>query len=123
MISPCVFCSPDTSVVLFQNEYAYCRFDGYPVTSGHLLVIPFRHVSSFFAITEQEHAAIWDLVRLAKQHLDKVYQPEGYNIGINDGIIAGQTVMHLHIHLIPRYPGDSDDPKGWVHRILRISEK
>lgn len=122
MIPPCIFCSPDTTVVVLQNEYAYSRFDDYPVTPGHLLIIPFRHVSSFFSITEEEHAAMWNLVRLGKQYLDENFQPEGYNIGINDGVVAGQTVMHLHIHLIPRYPGDSDDPKGWVHRVLRVSE-
>jgi len=118
----CIFCSPDANVVILRNEYAYCRLDDYPVTPGHLLIIPFRHVSSFFAITEAEQTAMWDLVRLGKHYLDRFYHPEGYNIGINDGIVAGQTVMHLHIHLIPRYPGDIDDPKGWVHRILKVSE-
>jgi diadenosine tetraphosphate (Ap4A) HIT family hydrolase len=66
---------------------------------------------------------MWDLVRLSKQYLDRLYHPEGYNIGINDGVVAGQTVMHLHIHLIPRYPGDIDDPKAWVHNVLRVSKK
>ena len=65
---------------------------------------------------------MWNLIRLGKQYLDENFQPEGYNVGINDGVVAGQTVMHLHIHLIPRYPGDSDDPKGWVHRVLKVSE-
>ena len=122
MIPQCIFCSPDANVVVLQNEYAYCRFDDYPVTPGHLLIIPFRHVSSFFAITEEEHAAMWNLVRLGKKYLDEVFQPEGYNIGINDGVVAGQTVKHLHIHLIPRYPGDINDPKEWVHRVLKVSE-
>ncbi len=123
MESPCVFCSPKTCDIVFENEYAYSRFDDYPVTPGHLLIIPFRHVSSFFGITEKEHTAIWNLVRKGKQHLDCLYHPEGYNIGINDGTVAGQTVMHLHVHLIPRYPGDCDDTKGWVHRVLHVSKR
>lgn len=122
MKSPCIFCTPDPNVVVLQNEYAYYRFDDYPVTPGHLLIIPFRHVSSFFTITEEEHTAMWNLVRMGKRYLDEVFQPEGYNIAINDGVVAGQTVMHLHIHLIPRYQGDSDDPKKWVHPVLKISE-
>jgi len=122
MNSNCVFCLQNPNDIRFQNEYAYIRFDDYPVTPGHLLIIPFRHVSSFFAITEEEHTAMWNLVQMGKKHLDEVFQPEGYNIAINDGVVAGQTVMHLHIHLIPRYPGDSDDPKGWIHSLLKISE-
>lgn len=122
MTIPCIFCSPSGETVIFQNKYAYCRFDDYPVTPGHLLIIPFRHVSSFFSITEEEHAAMWNLVKLGKEYLDDLFQPDGFNIGINDGIVAGQTVMHLHIHLIPRYRGDSEDPKGWVHRVLGVSE-
>lgn len=122
MIPPCIFCSPDADIIIFQNEYAYCRFDDYPVTPGHLLIIPFRHISSFFSVTEEEHAAIWNLVRSGKMYLDEQFKPEGYNIGINDGLVAGQTIMHLHIHLIPRYPGDIDDPKGWVHPVLKVSD-
>jgi len=122
MNSDCVFCDPHPKDILFQNEYAYIRFDGYPVTPGHLLVIPFRHVSSFFSVTDEEEAAMWNLVRRGKKYLDAEFHPDGYNIAINDGVIAGQTVMHLHIHLIPRYQGDSDDPKRWVHPVLKISE-
>ena len=122
MKKPCIFCSPDAESIVFQNDYAYCRLDDYPVTPGHLLIIPIRHTSSYFSITKEEEVAIWDLVKKGKEYLDKYFRPEGFNIGINDGIVAGQTVMHLHIHLIPRYPGDSDDPKGWVHRVLGVSE-
>lgn len=123
MSSPCIFCSPNSPVVLFQNEHAYCRYDDYPVTPGHMLIIPHRHISSIFDANEVELGAMIDLVRLGKEHLDKAFNPEGYNIAINDGVVAGQTVMHLHIHLIPRYPGDMEDPKGWVHQVLGVSEK
>ena len=123
MIDSCIFCSPDAESIVFRNSHAYCRYDDYPVTPGHLLIIPIRHISSFFSITTEEQVAIWDLVKMGKEYLDEFFRPEGYNIGINDGVVAGQTVMHLHVHLIPRYPGDSEDPKGWVHRILGVSEK
>lgn len=112
MNSDCVFCHPHPKDILLENEFAYLRFDGYPVTPGHLLVIPFSHVSSFFSITNEEEVAIWNLVRLGKEYLDAEFHPDGYNIAINDGTVAGQTVMHLHIHLIPRYQGDIDDPKN-----------
>lgn len=88
-----------------------------------MLIIPHRHISSIFDANEVELGAMIDLVRLGKEHLDKAFNPEGYNIAINDGVVAGQTVMHLHIHLIPRYPGDMEDPKGWVHQVLGVSEK
>lgn len=64
-----------------------------------------------------------NLVRCGKRYLDEEFRPKGYNIAINDGEVAGQTVMHLHIHLIPRYPGDMEDPKGWVHSVLGVSQK
>lgn len=119
----CVFCSPAKSEILFTNTVAYCRKDDYPVTPGHLLIIPYRHIASFFEVTEEEQVAIFDLVRVGRMYLDTTYHPEGYNIAINDGSVAGQTVMHLHIHLIPRYPGDLEDPKAWVHQTLGVSKR
>jgi len=123
MSTPCIFCSPSPDKTLFSNTYAYCRFDDYPVTPGHLLIIPYRHIISFFDATNAEQAAMMDLVRSGKKYLDGNYHPRGYNIAINDGEVAGQTVMHLHIHLIPRYPGDMEDPKSWIHSVLHVSEK
>lgn len=122
MKKPCIFCSPKPDVIVFSNTHAYSRFDDYPVTPGHMLIIPFRHIRSYFEISDDEQTALWDLIRLGKEHLDNAFHPEGYNIAINDGMVAGQTVMHLHIHLIPRYPGDLKDPKAWVHQVLNVSE-
>lgn len=123
MINSCIFCTYDLSRVIAHNNLAYCRFDDYPVTPGHVLIIPFRHISSFFSLTEDECQAITSLLRDTKKYLDKRFRPQGYNIAINDGVIAGQTIMHLHVHLIPRYPGDYEEPKAWVHETLGISKE
>lgn len=92
--------------------------DGFPVSPGHTLIIPKRHVSSFFEITESERADLLSLLTAARNDLEREYHPAGYNIGINDGPAAGQTVAHLHIHLIPRYEGDRPDPRGGVRWVL-----
>lgn len=119
----CIFCTPGPDDTILDNEYAYARYDKYPVSPGHLLIIPKRHISSIFHATEEEIAALWKLVRDAKEHLDQKYCPDGYNIGINDGVPAGQTVMHLHIHVIPRYSGDMADPKGGVRGVIPEKQK
>ena len=92
--------------------------DRYPISRGHCLIVPKRHFSSLFAATRDERAALWKLLDQTREHLLAQYHPDGFNIGINDGILAGQTVMHLHIHIIPRYTGDVDDPRGGVRWIL-----
>lgn len=114
----CVFCSADQSDIVHTHELAFVRRDGYPLTPGHSLVIPRRHVASFFELTPSERVAVLELLEQAKQALDNEYRPDGYNIGINDGAAAGQTVMHLHVHLVPRYRGDIADPRGGVRWIL-----
>ena len=119
----CIFCTPGPDDIILENEYAYARYDKYPVFPGHLLIISKRHISSIFHATEEDIAALWKLVRDAKDHLDQKYSPDGYNIGINDGVLAGQTVMHLHIHVIPRYSGDMADPKGGVRGVIPEKQK
>ncbi|MSN24282.1 MAG: HIT domain-containing protein [Geobacter sp.] len=118
----CPFCHPDISNVIISNEYAIALLDGFPVTPGHTLIIPKRHICSFFEATREEQAAIFGLLAEVRQKLlDPVLNnalPDGFNIGINDGAAAGQTVMHLHIHLIPRYAGDTSDPRGGVRWIM-----
>ena len=94
------------------------RIDNHPVSPGHTLIIPKRHVASFFETTEEERQAMLRLLDEAKVILDRKHRPDGYNIGINGGEAAGQTVMHLHIHLIPRYKGDRPDPRGGVRWVL-----
>ncbi|MCQ1538280.1 HIT family protein [Methanocalculus taiwanensis] len=100
------------------RDLAYARYDLYPVSPGHQLAIPFRHVASFFEATEAEQAALLSLVHDARRLLDERYAPDGYNIGVNIGAAAGQSVMHLHLHVIPRYAGDMDDPKGGVRGVI-----
>jgi diadenosine tetraphosphate (Ap4A) HIT family hydrolase len=114
----CVFCSLPQDRIIDSNDLAMVIRDGFPVSPGHTLVIPKRHVGSFFAITEEERAAMFALLDRAKTALDETDHPDGYNIGINDGPAAGQTVPHLHLHLIPRFAGDSADPRGGVRWIM-----
>lgn len=101
-----------------RNEAAIAVRDAFPVSQGHTLVIPQRHVQSFFDTTPAERVALLELLDKAKQQLQAEFPAAGYNIGINDGAVAGQTVHHLHIHLIPRYPGDRPDPRGGVRWII-----
>lgn len=93
-------------------------YDGFPVTPGHSLIVPKRHISSFFETTNEERDALFDMLAEMRQLLISKRSPDGFNIGINDGSAAGQTIMHLHIHLIPRYVGDTDDPRGGVRWIM-----
>ncbi len=92
--------------------------DSFPLTRGHSLIVPRRHVASFFDLTPDERLAMLEMLDQTKAALDAQYAPDGYNIGINDGEAAGQTVMHLHVHVIPRYKGDADDPRGGVRWIF-----
>ncbi len=104
--------------MLFRNDTAIAFRDAYPVAPGHTLVIPVRHVPSFFEATSEERASMLDLLEAAKKQLQSEFNPAGYNIGINDGAAAGQTVGHLHIHLIPRYQGDHPDPRGGIRWVI-----
>ncbi|MCK9278744.1 MAG: HIT family protein, partial [Methanoculleus sp.] len=101
----------------------YARYDRYPVSPGHLLLIPFRHVAGPFDATDGEQAALLALVREAKAFLDERFHPDGYNVGVNVGTAAGQTVMHLHVHVIPRYAGDMADPRGGVRGVIPEKRK
>ena len=116
--SACPFCNLDNSRILKTNTHAIAIYDGYPVSPGHCLIIPKRHIASFFEVTKEEQTAILDLLAELRESLKKQHNPDGFNVGINDGTAAGQTVMHLHIHLIPRYAGDMPDPRGGVRWIF-----
>jgi diadenosine tetraphosphate (Ap4A) HIT family hydrolase len=115
---PCPFCLPRLDDVLIERPLAFLKRDGYPLTKGHALVIPRRHVATFFETTAGERQAMLDLLDEAKAILDREHRPDGYNIGINNGQAAGQTVMHVHLHIIPRYVGDMSDPRGGIRWIL-----
>jgi len=116
--TPCPFCSLAVDRLVLESEDAVVIRDGFPVSPGHTLIIPRRHVASFFEITDTERNDLMSLLAAARADLDREFRPAGYNIGINDGTAAGQTVPHLHIHLIPRYTGDADDPRGGVRWVL-----
>ncbi|HQP35366.1 MAG TPA: DEAD/DEAH box helicase family protein, partial [Polyangiaceae bacterium] len=113
-----VFLEKPLSSWIASNEQAFAIRDGFPVTEGHTLVIPKRVVATWFEATREEQRAILDLVELVKRQLDEELHPDGYNVGFNDGEAAGQTVMHLHVHVIPRYRGDMDDPRGGVRHVI-----
>ncbi|WP_457626588.1 HIT family protein [Persephonella sp.] len=114
----CPFCNPSEKDILLKNELCYARFDKYPVNKGHLLIIPFRHFDNYFDASKEEKLAIIELIDKAKEFLDKEFKPDGYNIGLNVGKTAGQTIMHVHIHIIPRYKGDIEDPTGGVRGVI-----
>ena len=114
----CPFCALPEARVLISDSFGVVIRDAYPVSPGHTLIIPRRHVGSFFELTADERGSLLGLLEAAKRELDVMRRPDGYNIGINDGPAAGQTVPHLHIHLIPRYQGDQPDPRGGVRWVF-----
>jgi diadenosine tetraphosphate (Ap4A) HIT family hydrolase len=114
----CPFCNPVINEIVARNNLCYARWDRYPVSKGHLLVIPFRHIPDFFSMTLEEKQALLALVDKCKEVIDENFKPAGYNIGLNIGEAAGQTVMHCHCHVIPRYVGDVRDPKGGVRGVV-----
>lgn len=114
----CPFCTLPAERIVGENAHAVWIRDGFPISPGHSLIIPKRHVGSFFDVTAQERQALLELLDAAKAVADREFSPDGYNVGINDGPAAGQTVPHLHIHLIPRFEGDQADPRGGVRWII-----
>jgi diadenosine tetraphosphate (Ap4A) HIT family hydrolase len=117
-MSDCPFCNMPEERILCSNSYAFMVRDGFPISPGHTLIIPKRHIGSFFEMDYNESNAIDSLLCMAKTFIEREFKPDGYNIGINDGPAAGQTVPHLHIHLIPRYNGEVKDPRGGVRWII-----
>ena len=114
----CAFCSLPPDRIRGENSAALWIHDLYPVSPGHSLVVLKRHVASFFETTPAEREAILSLLDEARQQVVRDHGPSGFNIGINDGEAAGQAVEHLHVHLIPRFKGDSEDPRGGVRRVI-----
>ncbi|WP_440950696.1 HIT family protein [Methanosphaerula subterraneus] len=108
----CPFCGPADEEVVLQGRLWYGRWDWYPVSPGHLLLIPGRHVAGPFEATDEEMAELPRLLQEAKAVIDGTFHPDDYNVGVNCGEAAGQTVMHLHVHLIPRYRGDMDKTRA-----------
>lgn len=114
----CPFCTMPAERVIDEDSLAFVVRDGYPVTPGHTLIIPKRHFASLSYASPEELRSIWTLLAEARRRLDATLKPAGYNVGVNDGLAAGQTVMHLHVHLIPRFAGDRADPRGGVRWVI-----
>lgn len=104
--------------IIMASERWIAFYDRYPVSPGHALVIPCKPVASLFDAAPELQAEIWSLVRQVREILVAKHQPDGFNIGLNDGVAAGQTVMHTHIHIIPRYHGDVSDPRGGIRHVI-----
>ena len=115
--NPCLFCTDPRGVSL-ENELAYSARDSFAVSPGHSLVIPRRHVASFFELTPEEINACMELLVAEQKLLDEEFQPDGYNVGVNVGQAGGQSIFHVHIHLIPRYQGDVENPQGGVRHVI-----
>lgn len=115
----CPFCNPNTErELLLESATAYAMFDKFPVSKGHILIIPKRHCSDYFQLNFKEQSACWFIMNKAKEILKKTFSPDGFNIGINVNESAGQTVSHVHIHLIPRFTGDVENPEGGVRGVI-----
>ena len=108
---------------LFENSIGFVIFDNFPVCEGHSLIIPKRVYSSYFDSTEEELKGFNELIFRTKDYLDKKFKPQGYNIGVNCGLVSGQTIDHVHIHLIPRYVNDVEDPRGGVRGVIPSKQK
>ncbi len=122
--NPCLFCNlPDNLKIQAENDLAFAVFDGFPVNPGHVLVIPKRHVANYFELTKNELSAIQELLFLMKSRVEKEFHPDGFNIGINVGECAGQSVFHVHVHLIPRFKGDVENPRGGVRGVIPAKQK
>lgn len=120
----CVFCGGiEKDRVLFETRKWIAVYDKYPVSKGHVLLIPKEHCETFFDLPEQLANSIQYWIKHIKNILDDKYHPSGYNIGVNCGKSAGQTVMHCHIHIIPRYDDDVEDPRGGVRGVIPSKQK
>lgn len=117
--NPGLFCEfLKNKKIAAENDLAFAIFDGFPVNPGHVLVIPKRHVANYFELTSAEVLAINGLLNKMKAEVEAKFHPDGYNIGVNVGADAGQSIFHVHVHLIPRYKGDVESPRGGVRGVI-----
>jgi len=114
---PCPFCNLGREKIL-ETEMSFAIYDGFPVNEGHALIIPKRHAANYFELTLEEQKDCIELLNRVKFIVQEKYNPEGFNVGININEAAGQTVPHVHIHLIPRYEGDVEEPRGGVRGVV-----
>ncbi len=123
----CIFCQivqkKKKIEMIAQFDHCFVIKDQYPVSPGHLLIIPYQHTENWFSSPTEVKEEIVDILDKMKELLDIEYRPDGYNIGMNCGKAAGQTVMHLHVHLIPRFKGDMNDPRGGIRGVIPSKQK
>ena len=121
--NPCLFCNSKESGIAHQNELAYASYDSYPVSDLHCLIIPKRHIKDYFELNNEELVACNELIKIVK---DEIYVKDksvkAFNIGSNIGKISGQSIMHCHIHLIPRREGDVENPQGGVRSVIPLKQ-
>ena len=117
--NPCLFCNIEKSGCAYENELAYASYDSYPVTEYHCLIIPKRHIKDYFDLSNEELVACNDLVQILKKEIiKKDPSVKGFNLGTNIGKVSGQSILHCHLHLIPRRKGDVDNPQGGVRSVI-----
>lgn len=115
----CIFCQPaPTLKYIAESTTAFAVFDGFPVSKGHCLIIPKRHVANYFELTQKEQFHLIILSNFVQRYLQKEFNPDGFNLGININAAAGQTIEHVHVHLIPRYQGDVENPIGGIRHVI-----
>jgi diadenosine tetraphosphate (Ap4A) HIT family hydrolase len=118
----CFFCDiqlQDDDKLIASNQYFFARYDDFPLSNGHCEIIPKEHIVSFFDLPPEYIQFLYELITNVKEIIDNKFKPDGYNIGINDGLAVGRTQHHLHIHLIPRYTGDVENPRGGIRNIIQ----
>ena len=117
--NPCLFCNIEKSGCAYENELAYASYDSYPVTEHHCLIIPKRHIKDYFDLSNEELVACNDLVQIVKKEIiKKDPSVKGFNLGTNIGKVSGQSILHCHLHLIPRREGDVNNPQGGVRSVI-----
>ncbi len=117
----CLFCDRNNvkkHSIIAQNELFYARWDNFPVSKGHSEIVPKKHIESFFDLNKNDLSLLFDLIKKTKEIVVDKYNPDAFNIGINEGVAAGRTIHHLHVHLIPRYKGDVKNPIGGVRHVI-----
>ena len=121
--NPCIFCDVKKQDIIYENDYAFVIYDSYPVSKFHSLIIPKRHIKNFFDLNDKELYACNELIKKIKSKIENDDNlVEGFNLGTNAGSVAGQTIMHCHIHLIPRRRGDVENPQGGVRGVIPLKQ-
>lgn len=117
----CLFCdwhNSEKHKILLENDFCYARPDNFPVSQGHIEIVPKSHITSFFELEAEQLTKLFLLLKEAQTLIQVKHKPDGYTIGINEGEAAGRTIDHLHIHIIPRYTGDVENPRGGIRNVI-----